>query len=119
MLDQIFDLQEKLQNRLGYDFDEMSNEERVAYIKEYSLHVYREYGEMMQELPFFKPWSQASNNMTVEEQWLAFARARAEYIDFLHFAINVALALGFTPELLFELYCNKNAENHTRQDEGY
>ena len=107
-LDTIFEEQRKFEEKLGYNFDDMSLEERVAYIKEYVLHCEHELHEMLQELPYFKPWKQYDEN-------IGFANASAEFADALHFFINVAIALGFSAESLAAAYKNKLSINHMRQ----
>lgn len=42
-----------------------------------------------------------------------------EYIDIIHFVINLQLALGMDSQELFELYYLKNKENFDRQNTGY
>lgn len=110
--------QKELQERLGYDFSNMSVEQRVELIKEHSIHATQELHEMLYELPFFKPWKDYSG-MNKVEQAVGMDKGKEEFIDFLHFSWNIALLLGFTPDEIFNRYYYKNAENHKRQDEGY
>lgn len=42
-----------------------------------------------------------------------------EYVDIIHFVINLQLALGMDSQELFELYYLKNKENFDRQNRGY
>lgn len=42
-----------------------------------------------------------------------------EFIDIMHFVLNMANALGLTATDIFALYYTKNAENFRRQDNGY
>lgn len=117
-LQKMLDKQRELQLRLGTDFNELRTEEAVAFIKEHSIHVNQEMNELLYELPFFKPWKDYSG-MTIDEISEGIEKARAEYIDFLHFALNIGLALGFDEDSMADAYLNKNKENHRRQDEGY
>lgn len=117
-LQEIFDKQERLQNRLGYDFEDFSTDERTEYIKEMSIHANQEMNELLYELPFFKPWKKYQD-WTEEDMVKGILKAREEYIDFFHFAISIGLALGFTEDNLHEMYCEKNGINHERQDNGY
>ena len=55
-LDNLFKMQRRMQERMGYNYDEMNTEQLVAYIKEYTLHTTHELHEMLAELPYFKPW---------------------------------------------------------------
>lgn len=117
-LERMMDLQHTFQKRLNPQFDVMSIQERVAFIKEHSIHLNQEINEMLYELPYFKPWKNYSN-VTEEEAWCAIEKARMELIDAWHFFMNIALALGLEPEEFFDMYIAKNKENHRRQDAGY
>ena len=119
MLEAIFNKQMELQARLGFNLDTMSDEQRVAYLKEYSLHAEQELHEMLRELPYFKHWSKKSMEMNVIERKTAFRKAQLEYADFFHFVINLALALGLTAQDLFAIYAEKNDINRARQETGY
>lgn len=46
-------------------------------------------------------------------------KARLEWIDRFHFVLSEALVLGMTPDMIFQLYMEKNKINHQRQDTGY
>lgn len=119
MLKQMLKMQKTLQeSAYGYDFDEMDTKERVVFLKEMSIHVNQELNEMLYELPFFKPWKDYSK-MTVEEQDVAMTKARKEFIDFMHFTLNLALGLGMSADDVFNEYYYKNIENYKRQEEGY
>lgn len=118
MLQEMMDKQLELQERLGYDIDGMDTEDRADYIKEFSIHLTQELHELLYEIPFFKKWKIYSN-MTEEEINTSWAAAKKEYIDMLHFMLNIGLALGFSAEEMRDMYMSKNKENHKRQDEGY
>lgn len=118
MLRDIMTTQEKLQERLGYNFTEMSNEERAAYMRDQRGYLADEIAEALYEMPEYKSWKDYSN-MTIEERMSAWAKVKMELVDALHFFINLMLAAGFTPEELHSMYMAKNKENHRRQDAGY
>jgi hypothetical protein len=42
-----------------------------------------------------------------------------EFVDRLHFFVQEAIELGFTPDLLIEKYLAKHEENYNRQARGY
>lgn len=49
---------------------------------------------------------------------------RGEVIDLWHFLVSLSQKVGLTPEEVYSVYCEKNAENHARQEgksdkEGY
>jgi dimeric dUTPase (all-alpha-NTP-PPase superfamily) len=114
----MFQLQKMFQERLGTDFDNMTVQERTAFVKEHSIHLNQEINELLYELPFFKPWKDYSG-MSEEEMHEAIQKAKMELVDSWHFFMNIALGLGMTAEEFDAMYCAKNKENHRRQDAGY
>lgn len=118
-LGKLFEMQKTLQeNAYGYSFDTLTLKERVVFIKEMSIHATQEIHEMMYELPYFKPWKDY-DGMTEAEHNVAMNKAREEYIDVVHFMLNMGIGLGITPEGVFNGYAEKNQENYDRQVEGY
>lgn len=109
-LAEIFQAQSDLEIRLGYKFEEMSTLEKVTYIKEYSLHLEHELHEMLQELPYFKPWKIYETDAKLHHC------VREELVDVFHLFLNLALAAGLTADELFSMYMAKNYTNHKRQD---
>ena len=114
-LAELLSKQARLQHELGYGISEMSSQERVAYIKEYAQHLDGETFEMLRELPYFKSWKKYPDSE--EAQNLMFAAARKEWIDALHFFLNITIALGFNADELFEMFCDKNGINYERQED--
>lgn len=112
-LQELMQLQEGLQNNLGYYFLSMPLEKRTAYIKEYILHCEDEMHEMLRELPFFKLWKVYHVDYKTQEDM--YLKAKQEWVDVLHFFLNVTIALGFTADELFDMYCLKNNINYDRQ----
>lgn len=117
-LTHMMQLQRTFQERLGTDFDNMTTQERVAFIKEHSIHLNQEINEMLYELPYFKPWKDYSS-VTEADETYALVKAKVELIDAWHFFMNIALALGMDADEFHHIYAAKNAENHRRQDAGY
>lgn len=114
-LDMLVEIQSNLQSTLGYTFKDMSSVDRVSYIKEYAQHLDGEMFEMMRELPYFKSWKKYPES--IEAQQVMFAKAKLEWADVLHFFLNITLALGFTADELFAMFCEKNSINHERQSD--
>lgn len=114
----MFDAQKALQTRLGHSFDEMTVQEKTAYIKEYSVHLNQEVNEALYELPFFKPWKDY-NGMEPEDVDRAFDAFVEEMIDAWHFFMNMLLPLGVSASQFYDAYVKKNMINHKRQDDGY
>lgn len=106
-LQQILDKQLSLQQNLGYFFDYMSEEQLAAYIKEYSLHLMVELGEMLKELPHFKPWKKYPEP--------DYSKVYEEFADVVHFFANIAIALGLSSDRILEMYMDKHNINEERQ----
>lgn len=117
-LDLMLQKQQAFQQRLDPNFTNMDVRERVAFIKEHSIHLMQEVNEMLYELPYFKPWKNYEG-MCVDDMEKARIKACEELIDAWHFFMNIMLALGLDAEQFEEMYHTKNKENHTRQDDGY
>jgi len=117
----IYEKQAILQERLGRlaKARNTNMQGKSFMIIEETFHISRELGEMIDNLPF-KHWRKYNNKELKtwknEEQR---EKVMEEYIDALHFFLNIALILNFSPEEIFEKYMEKNKENHNRQDRGY
>ena len=108
------ELQEK---SMGIDFKTMSDEDRIAYIKENVLALTDELHEMLGEMGW-KSWATSRH--------INRNAAFGELIDAWHFMMNIALALmpgDMHPSAVadrFENYYNaKRAKNAQRQLDGY
>lgn len=103
MLERIFDLQERLQERLGTEYDQ-------AFITEMTLAAMVELGEFVQNTD----WKSWKDPIGIQRK-----KAVDEWADVLHFVVNLGLAIGLDAETAFLAYVSKNKENHARQDRGY
>lgn len=112
----LLDNQESFQNKMGYHFEEMTEEEIAKYIKDQSYWVTEELHEMTRELPFIKSWKDYSN-LSAEEKFDMSNRAKEEYIDLIHFIMNIGAALGFSGREIMDMYCEKHKINHQRQED--
>ncbi len=65
--------------------------------------------ELREELPW-KWWS---------KDYLDMQNIRVEIIDQLHFWMSLALTAGLDADSVFNLYMQKNAVNHQRQEKDY
>jgi len=105
-LDEIFRLQKKLND------DIIAKRNLPAYKKEewiqkQTLAMISELAELIDEVNF-KWWK---NEHEVND-----AAVKEELVDILHFFISMCLSIGMSPQELYEIYMNKNKENHDRQD---
>lgn len=92
---------------------------RCDMIKDDIFNLNDELHELMERLPH-KNWKKY--NRKVLDGWIDEEQRTEtlfEYIDALHFFLNIGLILEFTPEEIFHYYIAKNLENHRRQEEGY
>lgn len=108
-------LQEQLQREsFGYNFETMTAEQRIQYIKDMKLALEAELQEALDETGW-KPW--ATQKFINRDAYFG------ELVDVLHFLMNMFLVLGDnTGDLadeIFTKYCLKNHINERRQREGY
>lgn len=104
------ELEEKV---MHYNYASMSEQDKGNYIRNSVVFCEDELHEMLHEVPFFKEWKRYFDDPAKNKE--TWARAREEYVDALHFFINIALALGFDAESLLAAYLHKNSINHKRQ----
>ena len=117
----LYNIQVKLQERLGKLIEyQTENMHEKACDVIYNKHCLEdEISELLARLPW-KKWK----NYSIEERagWTSDEQRTEtlfEFVDAMHFFLNIAIILGFTPEELFHYYVEKNKENHNRQDRGY
>jgi dimeric dUTPase (all-alpha-NTP-PPase superfamily) len=112
-LDQIFEMQAQLDNRIIRERNiEKSLDEWVIGI---TLAMESEIDEIRREVN----WKWWKNEKPIDLKAL-----QGEVIDMWHFLVSLSQKVGLTPEDVYRVYCEKNAENHARQDgksdkEGY
>ena len=109
-LEEIFRMQEVLNQRIGVETKGMSEEEKVKW----TLNYLRAMQQEMAELTDSVPWKWWAKYQKFYEQ-----NARVEVIDLFHFLISIAQVLGMSSEDVYQAYLKKNAVNHQRQDSGY
>lgn len=108
--DEIFDLQDALNKRIGVDTDAMSDEEKAEWVLKYTLAMQQEMAELVDSVP----WKWWARYQQFDEQ-----NAKVEVVDLFHFLISLAQVLGMTAEDVHNAYTKKNKVNHERQDSGY
>ena len=118
MLKTIMNTQKALQERLGYNFENMTDEQRAIFMRDHRGYLADEVAEALYEMPFYKSWKDYSK-MSDEDKQAAWQKVKMELVDALHFFVNLLLAAGFTADELYKMYMAKNQENHRRQDAGY
>ena len=109
-LEQIFDMQEALNSRIGVHLRDLNEEERTKWVLNYTRAMQQEMAELIDSVRW-KWWARY--------QEFDLQNARVEVIDLFHFLISLAQTLGMSADDVFAAYVKKNAVNHQRQDSGY
>lgn len=109
-LENIFELQEQLNSRIGVNMNEMNDEDRATWILNYVRAMQQELAELTDSVP----WKWWAKYQEFDEQ-----NAKVEVVDLFHFVISLAQVLGMTPEDVHAAYTKKNKVNHDRQESGY
>ena len=109
-MDEIFNLQEKLNTRIGVNMNEMNDEDRAKWILNYIRAIQQELAELTDSVP----WKWWAKYQEFDKQ-----NARVEIVDLFHFLISLAQVMGMSADDVYEAYLKKNKVNHNRQDRGY
>ena len=109
-LENIFDLQEQLNRRIGVCMDEMNDEDRAKWILNYVRAMQQELAELTDSVP----WKWWANYQAFDKQ-----NAKVEIVDLFHFLVSLAQVMGMSAEDIHEAYLKKNQVNHDRQEKGY
>ena len=109
-LDKIFEMQEKLNRRIGINLDDLGDDEKIKWILNYSRALQQEVSELIDSVP----WKWWAKYQKFDKQ-----NARVEVVDIMHFLVSIAQVLGMSADDIFDAYCKKNEVNHERQDSGY
>ena len=109
-LENIFDLQEQLNLRIGVDMAKMNDDERAKWILNYIRAMQQELAEHTDSVP----WKWWAKYQEFDKQ-----NARVEIVDLFHFLISLAQVMGMSAEDVHEAYLKKNQVNHDRQESGY
>ena len=109
-MDEIFQLQEQLNQRIGVNMSEMNDEDRTKWILNYIRALQQELAELTDSVP----WKWWAKYQDFDKQ-----NARVEIVDLFHFLISMAQVMGMSADDVFAAYLKKNKVNHDRQDSGY
>jgi dimeric dUTPase (all-alpha-NTP-PPase superfamily) len=109
-LENIFDLQEQLNLRIGVDMETMNDEERAKWILNYVRAMQQELAELTDSVP----WKWWASYQEFDKQ-----NAKVEIVDLFHFLISLAQVMGMSAQDVHEAYLKKNQVNHDRQESGY
>ncbi len=109
-LDEIFDLQDSLNQRIGVDTTNLSDEDKTKWILNYTRAMQQELAELVDSVP----WKWWAKYQKFDEQ-----NAKVEIVDLFHFLTSLALVMGMTPDDVHSAYLKKNEVNIKRQNSGY
>ena len=109
-LDEIFALQESLNQRIGVNTANLSDEEKIKWILNYTRAMQQELAELVDSVP----WKWWAKYQKFDKQ-----NAKVEIVDLYHFLTSLALVMGLTPDDVHSAYLKKNKVNVKRQDSGY
>ena len=84
-LNELFDLQSKLNKRVGVDTDNMNDEDKVKWVLNYTRAMQQEMSELIDSVP----WKWWAKYQEFDQQ-----NAKVEVVDLFHFAISLAQVLG-------------------------
>lgn len=106
----IFELQDQLNRRIGVEMDKMNDEQRCKWILNYVRAMQQELAELTDSVP----WKWWAKYQDFDKQ-----NAKVEIVDLFHFLISLAQVMGMSADDVFQAYLKKNEVNHKRQDDGY
>ena len=109
-LENIFELQEQLNKRIGVDMTDLSDQDRTKWILNYVRAMQQELAELTDSVP----WKWCAKYQDFDKQ-----NAKVEIVDLFHFLISLAQVMGMDANDIHEAYLKKNKVNHDRQESGY
>jgi dimeric dUTPase (all-alpha-NTP-PPase superfamily) len=109
-LDQLFELQRGLNERIGVNVGQLSDKERREWLLQYCRAMSQEIAELTDCVPW-KWWA--------KYQEFDLQNARVEIVDLLHFLISLAQVAGMSADDMFTAYTKKHEVNQQRQQSGY
>ncbi len=121
MLDEMFDLQGALNKRIGNDTQSLQADfdlqKAGIWLNDYIMAAANELEEL-RDCTYWKHWcKEAKEGRRFELHDLQ--NARVEVIDLFFFLISMAQCVGLTAADVADLYKQKLAVNHARQDRNY
>ncbi|MCG8528121.1 MAG: dUTPase [Opitutales bacterium] len=109
-LEEIFQLQKKLNERIGVDLTDLTEEQQTEWLLKYVRAMQQELAELVDSVP----WKWWAKYQEFDEQ-----NAKVEIIDMFHFLISAAQVFGLSADDVYQSYLKKNQVNMERQDSGY
>ncbi len=120
-LQELFDLQAKLNKRTGFDAkalrEKFDNQYAGQWLSNYLAAMSNELEEL-RDCMFWKHWCKEAKEGRRFEIY-DLQNAKVEVTDMLFFWISLAQCLGLDADDVFNLYQQKLGVNHNRQDKDY
>lgn len=121
MLEELFERQAELNRRIGFDPEELRRafdpKKAGQWLNNYLMAMSNELEEL-RDCTYWKHWcAEAKAGRRFELHDLQ--NARVEVIDLLFFWISLAQCVGLNANDVMDLYRQKLAVNHQRQESGY
>lgn len=116
-LTQMLTQQRELQIRLGYDFEKMTTEERVTYIKEMYIAATQELGEALNETTW-KSWA-SGNSMIHIHEFTGELTDTWQFIANMWFAALPDASPEYIAHVMYDRLAAKIRINHKRADANY
>lgn len=106
-LTKIWEVQRDFQKNF-YDLENLSEEDKLKFTKEFILSMHRELGEVLNEIPW-KLHRANSDDYSVDH-------VQEELIDVQKFLLNLFLIWGMNPDTFYDLFMKKSAIVQARYD---
>ncbi len=110
MFKSLFEMQGKLNKRIGVDTDSLTEKEQQEWVLNYCRAMSQEIAELVDSVP----WKWWAKYQDYDKQ-----NARIEVVDLFHFLISLAQVLGMSAQDVHDIYMKKNELNFQRQHDGY
>jgi hypothetical protein len=136
-LEDLYNLQKDIQeNVYGYNFEAMREMDLLSFRQFFDWNYHAIQDELRETFDalggikdgvgnaVWKPWKSDHTHKAPHMKFSDMSpndlkELKMELIDIQHFLFNMMLAVGMTPDELFNYYFSKNKENRNRQKRGY
>lgn len=98
--------------KLGYDFVNMTEEEKMRHLRDFALGLNQEVAELVNSTPW-KPWR------PIEDQTLDLHNATREIVDCIFFLAGICEIFNIPPEEINAMFGTVMRNNNSRITKGY
>ena len=114
MLSQVLEEVKKYQLMMGYDYANMSEEDKLSTLRDYHVALSVEQAELLNEVSW-KPWRTIESQKPNPDK----ERVLSEWLDCLVFLLDQACCLGIDPYELDAAFQSKMLSLYSRIYSGY